>query len=187
MISAVLDACVLYPGSLRDFLLHLAADKLVLPFWSEAIRDEWIENLLQKRPKLTRESLERTRRMMDIHFPDSLVQEYEPLIEPLRLPDPKDKHVLAAAIKAGVSLIVTRNLRDFPRAALAPHSIEAVSPDELVCRLIQDDADAVVQAVIRHRLRLTRPHPSVTEYLATLELQGLPKTVAFLREHEDWI
>jgi hypothetical protein len=49
MISAVLDACVLYSASLRDFLLRLAADKLFAPLWSEDIQNEWTRSLLRKR------------------------------------------------------------------------------------------------------------------------------------------
>jgi hypothetical protein len=43
---------------------------------------------------------------------------------------------------------------------------------------------AVLQSVKKHRLNLTSPTKSVDEYLATLEKQGLPQTVTFLREHE---
>lgn len=54
---------------------------------------------------------------------------HEPLIEGLKLPDPDDRHVLAAAIKAGAQVIVTRNLKDFPETDLQPWDIEAQSPD----------------------------------------------------------
>jgi hypothetical protein len=51
------------------------------------------------------------------------VSGYEPLIEGLKLPDPDDRHVLAAAVKAGAQVIVTRNLRDFPAADLEPSGL----------------------------------------------------------------
>jgi len=183
-ISAVYDACVLYPASLRDFLLRLAFADLVSPFWSKEIHDEWTHSLLRNRPNLKRENLERTRREMDYHFPDGLVRGYEFIIPTLTLPDPGDRHVLAAAIHVKAKYIVTLNLKHFPKTALEPYGIEAVSPEEFVLQLIQNDPNHVLQAVKDHRRELTRPPKTVDEYLATLEKQHLPKTVAFLREHK---
>ena len=106
MISTVFDACVLYPAPLRDFLLHLAEDELIDSYWSEEIREEWIRSLLRNRPDLKRENLERTCREMDFHFPDSLVQGYESIIPKFTLPDPDDRHVLAATILAKRSILL---------------------------------------------------------------------------------
>jgi len=183
MFIAVYDACVFYPGSLRDMLLHLAHAKAVHARWSDDIHDEWIRSALRDHPHLQREQLEMTRRIMNEKFRLGRVKDYEHLIEQLHLPDPNDRHVLAAAIRAEADLIVTSNLRDFPQAMLNSYNIEAVAPDELVCRLIQNDSTAVLQAVRRHRERLRNPPKTVDEYLATLEKQGLSKTVAFLCEH----
>ena len=184
MISAVLDACVLYSAAMRDFLLSLAEDRLFEPFWSEEIQNEWTRNLLQKRSKLMSEKLERTCRKMDFHFPNGLVRGYKSITPTLTLPDPKDRHVLAVAIHAKAEYIVTFNLRDFPKTALQPYGIQAVSPDEFVLRLIHDEPYHFLQAVRDHRLVLKKPSKTVNEYLETLEKQGLPKTVAFLRKHE---
>ena len=111
---AVLDACVLYSASLRDFLLRLGYAKLFRPVWSEIIHEEWIQSLLKNRPDLSRERLERTRREMDTKFPRSRVMGFEEIIPSLHLPDPKDRHVLAVAIHAKAKAIVTLNLKDFP-------------------------------------------------------------------------
>jgi hypothetical protein len=100
------------------------------------------------------------------------------------LPDPKDRHVLAVAIHARAEYIVTFNLRDFPKMALQPYGIQAISPDEFVLRLINDEPYHVLEAVKQHRLSLKNPPQTVAEYLATLGKQGLPQTVAFLRQHE---
>jgi predicted nucleic acid-binding protein len=185
MISAVLDACVLYPASLRDFLLRLASAELFVPYWSENIRNEWIDSLLRKRPDLNREQLERTRREMNIYFPSSLVWGYESIIPTLQLPDPKDRHVLAVAIFAKAEYIITLNLSDFPNTILRSYHIESVSPDEFVLRLIHQNPNRVLMAVNKHRSCLLRPPKTADEYLATLEKQGLFQTVAFLREHVD--
>jgi predicted nucleic acid-binding protein len=117
-LTVVFAACVLYPAPLRDLLMHLAVTDVVRARWTESIHDEWIRSVLADRPDLTREQLERTRSLMNTHVRDALVEGYESLIPGLTLPDPEDRHVLAAAIRAGASVIVTFNLRDFPADAL---------------------------------------------------------------------
>jgi len=184
MIDAVYDACVLYSASLRDLLLDIARMQLVRPHWSDRSHEEWIENLLRNRPDLSRESLERTRRRMDAKFKNSLTKGYEPLIPTLELPDTNDRHVLAVAIYSQSSLIVTSNMDDFPKTALQPYNIEAVLPDDFVWRLIQMEPIRIIEAAKNHRSDLIRPPKTVEEYLATLEKQGLHKTVAFLRERK---
>lgn len=108
------DACVLYPAPLRDFLLHLSLTGLFAAKWTDRIHDEWTRNLLARRPELSADRIQRTCQRMNEAIPDSLVTNYEPLIEGLDLPDPDDRHVLAAAIQAGAQVIVTFNLKDFP-------------------------------------------------------------------------
>jgi len=100
--------------------------------WSAHIHEEWISNLLQNRPDLTRAQLERTRMLMDKHAVDALVTDYEDLIPVLHLPDPNDAHVLAAAIRGRVDVIVTMNLRDFPASTIGLLGIEAQHPDEFI-------------------------------------------------------
>src|SRR5260370_9234777 len=112
--TAILDANVLYPAPLRDYLLNLAAIELFKPKWTDAIQDEWIRNLLLKRPDLKRQDLVKTRKAMDNAFPDANTTNYQELVSGLSLPDPDDKHVLAAAIVANAEIIVTSNLKDFP-------------------------------------------------------------------------
>jgi predicted nucleic acid-binding protein len=187
MIKAVLDACALYSASLRDFLLRLAGGETFNPYWSQEIQDEWTRSLLQNRSDLKRERLEGTCREMKTRFPDACVRGYESIISTLVLPDPNDRHVLAAAIHAKAEYIVTFNLDDFPKTVLQSYGIEAVSPDKFVQQLTLQAPNPVLLAVKEHRLSLSRPPKTVVEYLATLEKQGLLKTVAFLREHEDAI
>ena len=187
MIDVVYDACVLYSASLRDLLLHIARVNLVRPHWSNEIHEEWIGSLVRNRSNLNRDSLERTRRRMDTKFKNSLTKGYEFLLSKFTLPDPKDRHVLAVAVQTQSPWIVTFNLKDFPKTVLQPFGIEAVSPDEFVLQLVRDNPGRILQAAKNHRLRLIRPSKTVAEYLATLEQQGLPKTVAFLREHADKI
>lgn len=91
----------------------------------EEIHSEWIRNVLENRPDLTLEQLTRTKNLMNANVRDCLVTGYEALIPTLELPDPDDRHVLAAAIRSSSRVIVTFNLNDFPVQALAPYGVEA--------------------------------------------------------------
>jgi PIN domain len=179
--TALYDACVLYPAPLRDLLMWLALTDLFRARWTNTIHEEWIGNLLENRADLTRQRLERTRDLMNRAVPDCLVEGYEGLIPGLSLPDPDDRHVLAAAIRGGADVIVTYNLADFPAEALAPHEIEAQHPDEFIGHLLDLDAGAVCTAVKRHRESLRNPPKTVAEYLDTLAQQSLPQTVTSLQ------
>src|SRR4051794_5934239 len=101
--------------------MHLALLDLFKARWTAAIHDEWVRNVLADRPDLTPAQLNRTRALMDANVRGALVEGHEPLIETLALPDPDDRHVLAAAVHAGADGIVTFNLADFPDDALRPH------------------------------------------------------------------
>ncbi|WP_457799022.1 PIN domain-containing protein [Methylocystis sp. S23] len=111
--TVFLDACVLYPAPLRDFLMELAAARLFRAKWSEAAHEEWIRNLLKDKPDLSQRRLERTKQLMNRAVPDCLVSGYGDLAAGLQLPDPGDRHILAAAIHAECDAIITFNLSDF--------------------------------------------------------------------------
>ncbi|KAF0244286.1 MAG: hypothetical protein FD180_2660 [Planctomycetota bacterium] len=179
--TALYDSCVLYPAPLRDLLLRLALTDLVRARWSKDIHEEWLRSVLRDRPDLKREQLQRTRELMDAHVRDCLVTGYEPLIEGLNLPDPDDRHVLAAAIKSGASVIVTFNATDFPEAQLAKFGIESQHPDVFVTHLIDLAPGAVVAAARDQRAALRKPPFSVAEFLDCLTRQQLPETVARLQ------
>lgn len=183
--TAVYDACVLYPAGLRSTLMYVGLTGLVHVRWSEAIHDEWMRNVLDDRKDITPEQLERTRSLMNAAIPDSLVVGYEPLIETLELPDPNDRHVLAAAIHAKAEVIVTFNGKDFPKAALTPHSIEKSTPDAFVLRLLQAHPIQVVDALRMDRMAKKRPPKTPEEYLNALIAQRLPRTSAELRQYID--
>ena len=182
----IYDACVLYPAPMRDFLIHLANTGLFAAKWTDRIHDEWIRNLLAKRPELA-ENLRRTRRLMDAAVPDCLVHGYEPLIAALDLPDPDDRHVLAAAIRAGAQLIITTNLKDFPPDALSAFGVEATHPDTFVEQQLDLHESAVVRVAKQHRASLKKPPKSAEDYLETLSAQGLVVTADRLKAFQDLI
>lgn len=171
------DACVLYPAPLRDLLMQLAMTGLYQAKWTERIHEEWITNLLYKRPDLSRNFLEKTKDLMNSHAGDCLIYDYEDLIPALNLPDKDDCHVLAAAIKACVSIILTYNLKDFPCTVLQHYKIKAQDPDSFIINLLDLHPEKVQQSIQLHRKRLKNPPKSVEEYLKTLEEQKLYRTV----------
>jgi predicted nucleic acid-binding protein len=181
--TAFYDANVLYPAELRNLLMHLALTGLFRATWSAGVHEEWIGALLRNRPDLSREKLERTRMLMDRHAEDALVTGYEDLIPGLHLPDPDDRHVLAAAIRGRADVIVTVNVRDFPAETLAPFGIEVQHPDEFVLHLLDLAPGVVVAAARNHRESLKNPPKTVDEYLTSLETQGLTQTASVLREY----
>lgn len=181
--TAFYDADVLYGSQLRNLMMHLAMTGLFRARWSAGVHEEWMTRLLENRPDLSREKLERTRTLMDKHVEDALVTGYEDLIEGLDLPDDDDRHVLAAAIRGRADVIVTRNLKDFPAERLQPYGIEAQHPDEFVVHLIDLSPGLVIEASRRHRKSLKKPAKSVEEYLEMLEKEGLTETAAILRDY----
>ena len=109
---------------------------------------------------------------------DCLVTDYEALVDGLKLPDPNDRHVLAAAIRAGAQSIVTRNLKDFPADRLAVFGVQAQDPDEFVLGLLGSQASAVVRIIIEQAAELRNPPRTVEDVLETLEAHGLTRSVA---------
>src|SRR5262245_56373535 len=121
----VYDACVLFPNALRDILIRIGISGLVRARWTNDILDETFRSIKEHYKHINEEALKRTRELMNSAIRDCLVDGYQPLIGGLALPDPNDRHVLAAAIACGAQTIVTFNLKDFPPEATGPHHIEA--------------------------------------------------------------
>ncbi|MCW8933715.1 MAG: PIN domain-containing protein [Gammaproteobacteria bacterium] len=182
----VLDACVLYPAPLRDLLLRLATTGLFAAKWTDEIHDEWMRNLIKNRPEI-KEQIKRTKVLMNKAIPDCLVTNYESLVCGLTLPDEDDRHVLAAAIKSNAQIIVTFNLKDFPKEALNNYDIEAMHPDVFIEHQLGLHQGLIISAIKKHRASLKKPHKTAEDYLDTLSAQGLVVTADLLREFIDLI
>lgn len=182
--TALLDSSVLFPAFTSSLLLWIASTKLFRVKWTEQIHTEWIERRFERYPDLNLARLERRRHCMDAEFPDSLVTGYEGLIESLSLPDPNDRHVLAAAITCHAHVIVTANLRDFPHSSLHPYSVMVQHPDDFILdqiNLHSDSSRLVAFAIAQHKLSLTESRPSWREYFAFMCRETvLPKTHAMV-------
>ena len=116
---------------------------------------------------------------MGIAVPDAVVVGYDHLIDQLDLPDPDDRHVLAAAIVARASL-VTFNLADFRRAALPP-GVSVLTPDDFLLSLIGGDLDAMATVVDQQAAALRNPPITTAELLEGLAGVGLAGSVDALR------
>jgi predicted nucleic acid-binding protein len=128
---ALLDANVLYPAYLRDALLRLAEAEVYQVRWSRQILDEMARNVLKNNPDLPEERIERLVRTMERAFPEAMVTGHEPLI-PSMTTDPKDRHVLAAAVRGRADVIVTSHVKDFPSEACEPYYVDVQTPDEFL-------------------------------------------------------
>ena len=179
--SVIYDACVLYPAPLRDLLLRLAMVDLFRARWTDTILDECFRNLLLNRPDLPSAQLIRTRELMNAHVLDALITGHETLIQSLALPDPNDRHVLAAAICGGAVAIITYNLTDFPLHVLKTYGIEAQHPDDFIACQLDLGPARVLTALREQRAALKRNPRTLDEFLTTLEQQRLVQTVARLR------
>lgn len=181
-VTAIYDANILFPAPLRDLFIRLAQAGLVRARWTETIHDEWMRSVLKVNPQLSHERLTRTRTSMNQAVRDCLVTNYEGLVASLSLPDPDDRHVLAAAIRVGATVIVTFNLSDFPGDTLSRYDVTAQHPDDFLFELLEQAPAVVCTAVKQQRESLRNPPKSVEELLGTLEGQSLTQSVARLRQ-----
>jgi predicted nucleic acid-binding protein len=145
--GAVLDANVLANFALCDLLLRLAeTPRLYIPFWGEEILAETERTLTGKLgwpPKTAQGLLAEIR----AHFPECLVA-YPPELLQAFTNDPKDRHVLAAAVRSKSEVIVTLNLRHFRAADLAPWGVEAQHPQEFLLSLYDLNQSVVLARLI---------------------------------------
>lgn len=179
-----LDANVLYPFRMRDALLRFAEAGLFRARWSQDVLYEWKGALLKRKPNL-QDSVDSQIRAMNLAFPEACVAGYHQLIEALDLPDPNDRHVLAAAIVADAEHIITENLRDFPQDALDPYDIAAVTADDFLESSFETYTAEAISALRTMRRAYSRPPLTPDEFIFELQSKGLPKTASRLKPHID--
>ena len=176
--TCVLDTNVIYPIEVRDLLFWFAHYELYTPKWSVHIFDEWKE--VMERKGVPKEEISKRIEKANRAFPDALVNNYEALIDSLNLPDQRDRHVLAAAIKTNANVIVTNNLKDFPTEVLESYGMSAISADDFLTDLIDLNHDKAIEAF--RRLVMNRRNPDLDEYqvLDALRRNGLTETANYL-------
>lgn len=161
-------------------MVQLALTGVYRARWSQEINEEWTRNLIQNEPKLNPDNIRATAEVMNRAVRDCLVEDYQDLIPSFTLPDPDDRHVIAAAVKARADAIVTFNLRDFPDSALKPYLLEAVHPDDFILDVAHLSPAAALMAARVCWQRRERPPITWDEYLSSLERSRLPKTASHL-------
>ncbi|OJA43530.1 PIN domain-containing protein [Burkholderia ubonensis] len=186
--TALLDACVLFSIAVADSLMSLATAGLFAAKWTQRIEQEWITNLEELRPEL-KGRLEVRRDGMREATPDWEVNEsaWAPLVGNMKLPDPDDQHVLAAAIAGHADCIVTANLRDFPAEFVSPYGIEVIHPDRFIINQWDLDPIAAMSAFKGMRARWRNPKATPEDFAQALERNGLPATAQRIREAADLI
>jgi len=179
--SVVLDTCATYPAYLRDTLLRLAAAETYRPLWSAHILDE-LRRLLTD--KIDVASADRIIDAMTRHFPDALITGYEPLV-PAMTNHPKDRHVLAAAVRANADAIVTFNLDDFPATATDPYEIDVLHPDGFVLNQIDLAPRRVLHVLDEQVAGYARPTMDLHDLASALSKADCPEAAEELRRHID--
>ena len=176
--TCVLDTNVIYPIDIRDLLFWFAHYDLFTPKWSKHIFDEWYNVMLRK--GVSKEEASKRIRKANMAFPDALVENYESLIDGLELPDPKDCHVLAAAIKINANTIVTNNLKDFPKEYLNNFGLTAKSADDFITDTIDLNQNIAIEAFNEMVLNRTNPDLDEFQILDILRRNGLKDSANYL-------
>ena len=166
----VLDACVLIPAALRDTLLRASRARLYRLQWTDDILEEVRRNLISH-IHLSEDKAQRLITIMRKKFPQALITHHTSLIEAMPN-DPKDRHVLAAAVACRAQVIVTLNLRHFPQEIVAPFQVEAQSPDDFLTHLFYLDPQRVIEVIERQSSDLHNPPMTVSEVLNALALHA---------------
>lgn len=175
------DASVLYSALLRDMLVQAALEKAFTLRWSAEVQAEWRRALLANRPDLEEAKIARTQSLMETALPTATVEGFHARIGELTLPDPNDRHVLAAAIHSGCHIVATFNLSDFPASVLAPYNIAALHPDTFFAQVLEDAPSPFIAALRTVRSRLKAPSYSIDEFLLLLLRHRLDVTAEALR------
>ena len=176
---AFFDSNVFFSNRLTSLLLWLALSGLFRARWTDEIHEEWIQAAHEKFG-IPISDLQRRRDDMDAAVLDAKVTGYADLIDGLTLPDRKDRHVLAAAIRCGASAIVTFNERDFPPDALEQYGIHTRHPDDFVLDVEGLARGVLVDAARKDLAHYKDPPLTADEYIGGIRQTGLPRTADFL-------
>lgn len=165
-----LDANVIVDAQLRDLFLRFAERGLVTVAWSGDVLAE-VARVLVDRLGLAEAPVQRLLKAMREAFPEASVVGFEHRIEGLPVPDPDDRHVLAASLEVGADLLVTFNGRDFPDG---PHmgDLEAVVPDDALVAAIHAGPAVAVEGMEAAIAALRRPPVTPEQFLERLSVRA---------------
>lgn len=172
--KVLIDACVLYPTFLRDIVTGWAETGGFVPLWSERILEEWHRAAGRLGPA-DAEIAESEISALRQRFPAAVVAVPEDAEDNLHLPDPDDRHVLAAAIRGTADELLTLNVRDFPTNALAAHGIIRRHPDEFLLEAFHADRSALTSVVRAALIQAARHGIDTSNRRALLKRARLPR------------
>ena len=170
---------MLYGDLLRNLLLRLAAERVCTVHWSAKVQEAWKRHLVDD-AGYSAAVIERTQGRMEAAFPAASVSGYEKLMAELQLPDPDDRHVLAAAIQAEADILVTFNLKDFPESAL-PANLTAQHPDVVLTHLLTTNPEGCRATLNKLMASLKNPPMSLVDIADALERNQMPQSAGLLR------
>jgi len=179
----VFDACILYPFHLRNIVVQIAVDRLVDARWTDEIHDEWIRSVVANMPAIPIERLQITRRLMNDALPGAMVTGYQRHIQTVTLPDPDDRHVVAAGIAGGASIVLTWNLRDFPAREMKKHGLRRQTPDAFLVDLCDQAPDLTLASLANARRNLSKTRVSASDFVNIVKNQGLIRLSARIAGH----
>ena len=179
----VFDACILYPFHLRNIVVQIAVDRLVGARWTDEIHDEWIRSVAATMPAIPIERLQITRRLMNDALPGAMVTGYQRHIQTVTLPDPDDRHVVAAGIAGGASIVLTWNLRDFPAREMKKHGLRRQTPDAFLVDLCDQAPDLTLASLANARRNLSKTRVSASDFVNIVKNQGLIRLWARIAGH----
>ena len=173
--TAFFDANIFYSVMRTSPVIYLARTKLFRAPWRERVHDEWTDAVARKRG-IDPGKLAVLRYDINAAIPDCIVSGFEDIEQGLDLPDPDDRHVLAAAITGGADLVVTCNLKHFPADKLAPFGMEALHPDQFLANQLDLAPDLFVAAVKDDIAHYENPKPDLNTYVGWLRRAELADT-----------
>lgn len=177
--KVLLDACVLYPTVMREILIGVAGAGLYQPLWSPRILEEWARAAAKLGPG--QEALARGEiAALEARWPGASVIPHAGDEARLWLPDPADVHVLAAAIAGSADVLLTLNVKDFPRHTLTEEGLEREVPDLFLRALWEahpTEVEAVAGAVQAEAERLSGEDWPIRKLMKKARLPRLGKAL----------
>jgi len=177
---AFLDTCSIFPAYLCDTLLRLAEAGAYRPLWSPGVLEELERNLAKR--GLPSAAVEHRVSEMRRAFPDAEVTGYDDLVGAMTC-HPKDRHVLAAALRGGAEVLVTVNTADFPLESTGDHDIEVVHPDDFLLDQLDLYPGITVAALRDQAASYRSPTMSIEDLLGRLAAAGVPRFASEARRH----
>jgi predicted nucleic acid-binding protein len=178
--TAFLDTCTLFPAYLCDTLLRLAEAGAYRPLWSVGVLEELERNLAER--GLPSGAITHRISEMRRSFPDAEVSGYDMLIDAMTC-DPKDRHVLAAAVHGDAGVLVTYNIGDFPAKSAQTYDITVVHPDDFLLDQLDLYPGITVAALRAQAGSYRSPAMTIEDLLGRLTAAGIPRFASEARRH----